>query len=241
VIKPIRNTIDQPDDLTGSQIHVIYAIPADGTDNKLDLTDKFPNSLETVDAWLFQQTGQHDRMKLDRLNGKIDITFVKLPLTEAAYESFGWDKSIQIEADLRSLKDEQSGKIYLVYYDGPNPRTCADAGSLQNGHQTAVMYIHGFANSPGITPCDQNPVAKSPTDQPTYIDYVTLHELIHVMGGAHVTDSDYDLMYGGATRWDQPTKIILDYNQDSYAFDRSKGNYARGQFNLYDSPFVTKQ
>jgi hypothetical protein len=31
-----RSTVDRPDDISGSQVHVVYAIPSDGTDRELD-------------------------------------------------------------------------------------------------------------------------------------------------------------------------------------------------------------
>jgi hypothetical protein len=53
----IRNTVDQVDDLSGSQVHVLYVLPSDGLDEALDVNGQIATSVSAFQTWLRGQTG----------------------------------------------------------------------------------------------------------------------------------------------------------------------------------------
>ena len=116
VVTPARAVVDLPDDVTGDQVHVMYVLPSDGSDRQLDVNGAITNSIAAWNGWFTAQTGG-TRMRLDTFDGVPDVTFVRLPQTDAAVAATG-DGRGQIEADLHTLGFNAPGKVYAVYYDG---------------------------------------------------------------------------------------------------------------------------
>ncbi|MBA5606490.1 DUF4214 domain-containing protein [Duganella sp. FT3S] len=238
-----RSSTDRPDDASGSQVHVVYAVPAGTADRRLDLSDQLVNSTGSFNNWLATQTGGR-RLRFDTAGGRLDVTFVSLPRSDADYEAQGVRKRDTIEADLVAAGLVSAGKIYTVYYEGSNPRTCADAPRPPYlAGQVMVMYLHGLANVAGVTPCDQNHFAASPSAAAGYLDFAMLHEIVHTLGGAsdgvpnqvaggHVNTSPTDLMYAGPLPW-QPS--VLDANKSNYY---NPAGLPAGLFNLAQSSFL---
>jgi hypothetical protein len=237
-----RSNVDQPDDVQGSQVHVIYAIPSDGVDRAMDLSETLANTTRSFNNWLAGQTGGR-RLRFDTVEGSLDISFVKLPKTDAAYDAFGHRKRDSIEADLNNLGLLKPNKIYAVYYDGNNVNTCADAPhppALPG--QVAILYLRGAV--PGFKPCDENAFAASPVAAPGYLDFTMLHELLHTLGAVddrapnavlngHVGLDPTDLMYAGPSPWEPK---VLDFNKSNYY---NPAGLAGGIFNLAASSYLT--
>ena len=138
----------------------------------------------------------------------------------------------------------KTGKIYTVYYEGTNTRTCADAPlpPILPG-QVSVMYLNGLEGRPGILPCNQNQFAASAAAPPGYLDFAMLHEVVHTLGGVassapnhvlsgHVSTSPTDLMYAGSLPW-QPS--VLDANKSNYY---NPAGLPAGVFNLATSEYL---
>jgi hypothetical protein len=47
-----RATKDLPDDFPGYQVHVMYVLPSDGADNKLDVNGTIATSVKAMQKWL---------------------------------------------------------------------------------------------------------------------------------------------------------------------------------------------
>jgi hypothetical protein len=212
---------DRPDDFSGSQVHLIYAVPAGGTDNRLDVSGTLSNSLGSMNNWLAAQTGGR-WIRFDTAGGAPDVTFVQLPGTDAYYELSGAHKRDAIEAELKKLDKLSPEKIYAVFYEGGNPRACADAPhppALPG--QVTVWYLQGLSSGPW--PCAGNPFAASQTAQPGYREFSLLHELLHTFGAVgpggpnyfntHVNHDARDIMYAGPQPW-RPG--ILDVGRSNY-------------------------
>jgi hypothetical protein len=240
-----RSTVDQPDDAQGSQVHLIYAIPGDGMDRALDLSETLANTTGSFNNWLAEQTGGR-RLRFDTYQGGLDISFARLPRTDAEYDAFGQRKRDSIEADLNAMGLLKPNKIYAVYYDGNNANTCADAPhppALPG--QVAVLYLRGAV--PGFRPCYENAFAASPAAAPGYFDFTMLHELLHTLGAVDARAPDAalfgyaghagldpaDLMYAGAADW-RPS--VLDLNRSNYF---NPNGLPGGIFNLADSSYLT--
>ena len=253
-----RSFADQPDDNSDPQIHIVYAVPADGQDNRFDLGGIIANTTGSWNNWLGNQAGGR-RLRIDTVNSDtIDVTFVRLPYTEAMLESYGTKKRDQIEITLGSVMELSDNKIYLVYYDGPNPRTCADAPHPpQLDGRVAVYYLHGLEGTK-YRPCTNltdtvngMPFAASPTAAPGYVDFSALHELLHAQGlvdfnapdetlNGHVGSDANDLMYAGTQNWgcvEPKGQCTLDVSRKNYY---NPAGLANGLKNLADSVFLTK-
>jgi hypothetical protein len=238
-----RHTTDQPDDVTGAQVHVMYVVPSGASDRQLDLGDTLINSIASYNNWLATQTGGR-KLRYDTLNGRLDITYVSLPRTDAQYQSFGARQRDTIEADLQAAGLLAAGKIYSVYYEGGSPNACADAPRPPDlPGQVNVMYLHGLAGVAGVTPCDQNQFAASASAPAGYLDLSMMHEIVHTLGGVsdgapnqvlsgHVNTSPTDLMYAGPLPW-QPS--VLDVNKSNYY---NPAGLPAGIFNLANSDFL---
>ena len=227
-----------PDDLSGPQVHVVYAIPADGVDRALDTNGTIAGTVSVWETWLAGQTGG-SALRLDTYQGGDDITFVRLPQSDAEIASFGVYVRDVIEADLKAAGLIVAGKIYAVYYDGSSVFSCGGGAwpPVLPG-PVGALYLHGAP--PGAPRCDTN-VFASPGGKPGYLDFVMLHELLHVLGfvpscaphsvlSGHVSDSPTDLMYAGPLPWYPET---LDVGHDDYY-----RAHIPGCPDLSDSPYL---
>lgn len=232
-----RSLADRPDDVTGPQVHFIYAVPSDLQDRRLDLTNNFQYSVLAMNRWLGTQIGQ--QLRLDTWQGRVDITFVRLPRTDAEYLARGPLKRVAIEADLRESNLLSTEKIYYVYYDGSNDLACADAPFVTRRDavqdRVAVFYLRGVV--PGYWPCGANPMASTP-DAPTltWFDITALHEILHTLGVQHVEDP-CDVMRGNtqpcATDW------AIDPGRDDYLFTGSTSAPPSSRTDIAQSPYLT--
>ncbi|MDQ6688649.1 MAG: hypothetical protein M3Z50_13830 [Actinomycetota bacterium] len=114
----VRHFADQPDDFPGaSQVHLVYAVPRDGTDAALDTNGTLRATVGSWEGWLAGQTGGR-RVRLDTAIGQPDITFVRLGHTDAQLVSKGVYIRDEIERELRARGFDRRGKVYAVYYGG---------------------------------------------------------------------------------------------------------------------------
>ncbi|MDB5796871.1 MAG: hypothetical protein JWP36_773 [Paucimonas sp.] len=234
-----RQLADQPDDITGAQVHLMYVLPSDGPDKQLDLGDTIPNSVESANRWLAAQTGGR-RLRMDTFGGRVDITFAKLPRTDAQYQAAGSSQRRLIETDLGQMGLLQAGKIYMAYYEGGG-KTCANAPlQPENPGFVAVTYLHG--TPAGGAPCIQKPFVASSSAAPDYKEFGLLHEVLHTLGAVdkdapdyfngHVNNDPSDLMYAGPLTWNPS---VLDINRKNYY---NPDGLPSNIFNFATSPFL---
>jgi hypothetical protein len=232
-----RSTIDRPDDVTGPQIHVIYALPSDGTDRTLDQSETLDGTVASWNAWLAAQTGGRN-FRLDTSNGILDISFVRLAETDVQIEAQGVYARDELERQLHGLGFNQPQKIYAVYYDGRHSFSCGD-GPWPPDHPGNVIaiYLHGLYSGP--RPCDTNPWGT--VGRPGYLEFAMIHEVMHALGfvptcaphhtrRGHISDSPNDLMYAGDAPWSPTT---LDVGHDDYY-----NAHIPGCPDLSDSPYL---
>lgn len=148
-----RSRRDRPDRIGGRQVHVVYLLPADARDDRLDVLGTLDCSVKAQDAW-FQEASNGLRWRLDTFTYKtrdtkgkvvmseaIDVTFVR-----SARPSNQLNGAFGVADDLRSLGFNDPNKRYLSYVasdGGP----CGDAifpiatpGSQSDG-QYAQVYL----------------------------------------------------------------------------------------------------
>ncbi len=229
-----RSAIDQTDDQSGYQVHIVYVLPSDGTDHAYDTNGAIATSVSSWEDWLCTQTGGQG-MKVDTHNGALDVTFVRLNQTDKTVKEgsdLPWSTSASsnpyvrddLEKHLRELGFIDPHKLYAVYYDGHSNTSCGGGAWPPNlkGH-VAAEYMQG--GNPVAAPCESNFLASSATN-PGYLDFDMLHETMHTLGfvptcsphqtlRGHVSDSPSDLMYAGAESWKYPG-LVLDVGHDDY-------------------------
>ncbi len=212
-----RTTTDRGDEQSGRQVHVVYVIPSDGVDEHLDQSATLDTSLKIANEWLKTQTGGKG-LRLDtHSGGKIDVTFLKLPKTDAEMNAAGGNVRANLEYVLLANGFNSVDKGYLVYYGGDGDGCGRGAWPPTLHGNVGALYV-GAASG-----CVTQPYAAS--GQPAgFFEYLAVHEVLHVLGfvapcashqwdSGHVTDSAQDIMYSGTQPWQPST---LDVNHDDY-------------------------
>ena len=211
------------DRLGGPQVHVVYAVPADGQDRFAELASPLTTDIAAIDAWwrredptraprfdLFDFPGCDSRL------GLLDLSSVRLPRPTSAYAGLD-DRFVLIADDVSERPFELSDldKKYIVFYDGfvEDDGVCGTgAGRETRGPGYAVVYLRSACD---LSIGDGGGAAS-----------VAAHELVHALGAVsdfaphacrdgHVCDGDDDLMAafyrGGALEGSR-----LDIGRDDY-------------------------
>ncbi len=212
-----RATADCPDDGDLPQIHLLYAIPSDGTDLELDKNGLIRASVASAQSWLAKESGG-SRLRFDTSQGDLDVTFVRLPRTEQEYSAFGEDVPEQVEYDLWSAGFSAPNKIYAAYYGGSLEK-CGQAPHPLDLPGNVVVL------APWTPYCPEPfPVPSPPADW----EFTLVHEVFHALGAVsreapnhcfakdcapgHVRKPRRDLM--SAPKWKFPSR--LDVGKDDY-------------------------
>ncbi len=242
-----RTTGDMPDDRSGPQVHFLYVVPADGTDRQLDANGAMEQSITRIVRWFEAHAGDQ-ALRIDTYKGAPDITFVRLPHSDAQATSKNpWPLWVMGE-DLVAAGFNNPAKAYAAFYDGHSTWACGGAKSPALPKLGAMYLLAQPTNDP--RPCRDAPGFGTGTDRPGYFEIGLLHEVMHVIGftprcaphasadgyGDHVDDSPTDLMYGPDAKspfgwsWAQ---AVLDFNHDDYY-----KAHIPGCPDLSDSPYV---
>jgi hypothetical protein len=225
-----RSVTDMPDDISGAQVHFLYVVPSDGADAQLDTNGQMEQSIARIERW-FVTHAENQGLRVDTHKGVPDITFVRLPHSDAqATATNPWPLWVMGE-DLVAGGFNDQAKVYAAFYDGRSTWACGGAYSPAL-RKLGAMYLQAHpTNDP--RPCRDAPGFGTGTDRPGYFEIGLLHEVMHVIGFSppcaphasasafpdHVNDSPTDLMYGpDATHtsgWNW-FNAVLDFNHDDY-------------------------
>jgi hypothetical protein len=219
-----------PDDISGPQVHFLYIVPSDGPDAQLDTNGQMEQSIARIERW-FVTHADNQGLRVDTHNGVPDITFVRLPHSDArATASNPWPLWV-IGEDLVAAGFNDPAKVYAAFYDGHSTWACGGAKSPALP-KLGAMYLQAHpTNDP--RPCRDAPGFGTGTDRPGYFEIGLLHEILHTIGftphcaphaskdgyGDHVDDSPTDLMYGPDpthTAYWNWANAVLDFNHDDY-------------------------
>lgn len=223
-----RAQTDRLRDLAGGpQIHVVYALPADGEDRFDELSSPLATDVAAIDGWwraadptrvprfdLFAFPGCESRF------GLLDLSFVRLPQPGAAFAPTA--RRFETIADALSEPPFDFGateKKYLVFYDGvvESDNICGTASGAPDfggAFSFAIVYLRA---SCGASVGGGRGNA-----------YVAAHELLHMLGAldeatpnqcadnpGHVCDSSVDLLWPFFS-FDDLAPAVLDVNRDDY-------------------------
>ena len=224
----VRNFTDQPDDVSGYQVHLMYVLPSDGPDRALDSNGTIARSASAAQKWFTSQTGG-TRVRFDTYQQVPDVTFFRMSQTDRQIAASGAYVRDRIELEMRGAGFTDTHKIYAVFYDGTSTFACGGgAWPPDLTGSVAALYLKGAI--PNARPCATVPFASS-EDTPGYWEFSLLHETFHTLGvvatcaphhsnRGHVGDDPRDLMYGSSLPW-QPS--ILDVGHDDYYKHQNAG------------------
>ena len=170
-----RTFNDRPDDTPDYQIHLIYAVPSDGHDAKLDINGTIAREIAAAQAWFEEQT-EGLKLRFDTYEGELDVTFIRLSETDEVISSYGTFALSRIEKSLLSSGFDPN-KIYGVYYDGTTTRGCP-RGSWPPHFlgNVVVMYLQGSS------PACQSYTFATSKDTPGKWGLSLIHETLHTLG-----------------------------------------------------------
>ncbi len=232
------------------QVHVTYAIPADGADQFGARASQIATDAAAMDTWwrgqdvtrtirfdLFAFPGCASKL------GRLDLGFIRLPRVGSLYS--GDDGLDRLVSDLGQL-GALSNQKHLVYYDGPTvfetfvcgtalvPRTASTQGGLAGIAFVWLRSLCGFdVGAGGLNAA------------------VGVHELIHGLGAlnqprgvvpnectppddGHVCDSTTDVLYPVANGQTRIATQTLDVGRDDYY------GHSGGWFDVQDSGWLTR-
>ena len=208
-----RSTRDRPDDISGPQVHFVYAVPSDREDLNRDRFGEIGYSVAAIQNWLQEQTGQ--RLRVDTYQGRVDVSFLRLPFTHQEGDGLGLYlvEHLMREASRLAIRGD---KILGIYYEGWAIGVCGSALFQRAG----AHYID----------CDSLPRVGLGEHAFNVAEATMLHELFHVFSavpqcapnegrGFHVVDEPNDLMYAGEGRVElRPEERVLavDVGRDDY-------------------------
>jgi len=229
-----------PDALGGRQVHVVYAVPADGADRFVATAHAISTDLATIDAWWRREdptrTVRFDTFPFPGCSGlgQLDISFVRLPLPTAFYAPLS-GRFGRLITDLTATY-ANSGKKYLVYVDaaleGANVCGQASVGQAGFGPSFAFVYV-------GVPRCGT-------VGGGAYTASTAAHELLHSLGAvavgaphrctdsAHTCDNGSDLMHTNGIEDNPIETVSLDIGRDDYYA------HSGSWLDVQDSPFLRK-
>lgn len=214
-----RALVDRPDEVSGWQLHPVYAIAQDGRDHELDVNGHIERLLQEALDLVFEQTGR--RLRVDTYDGgTMDVTFIRLPVSEAERDCDGGPCIGDYDID----SDYPENKIWVVFF----------------GHDIWVgngasgwWYGGGWADSIG-GPDWLGGSVTLPTfhPEPSVSPELIAHEIFHILGavpgcapnvasGIHVCDGP-DIMNDlscDRDGWDEWIPYIDTDRDDYYGHD----------------------
>ena len=198
-----RSTMDRPDDISGPQIHFVYAVPVGGNDRGYDRTGDMTVVANLMHTWLQAEAGM--TWRLDTYNGQVDVSFLPIQWTGARYAGLIFD-AFANALETQPGRQLHPQKTYAVFFD-------------YDGLSQGEFPINGVAGRLG-----QSWMAITLIPGPFHeqIAGTAIHEIIHTFGAVascapnanaafHVDDSRLDIMGGGDF-----IGGVLDWGRDDY-------------------------
>jgi hypothetical protein len=224
-----RNSTNQVDDVGGAQVHLVYAVPSNGPDDRLDQNGRIADQVNVAQLWLQQQVGR--RMRFDTYRGAPDITFIRLAKTHQEIRSAGVDNVLRTALHDAGL--DAADKFNVIFYEGPqNDLKC---GAYAGAGGFAVHFLRrAEASAPdNLLPC-QHVIFASPggefrqkTEAGTHASTM-VHEVFHGLGIVPSCAPDHDSTPTHSAHLKTITSDIMSFDGTGhtvYTLDTSRKQY----------------
>ncbi|HXY85530.1 MAG TPA: hypothetical protein VEH52_08605 [Gaiellaceae bacterium] len=167
-----RATRDRPDDFAGPQIHFVYAVPAGRSelDRHLDTNGTLATSVALLVSWFRRQAGG-PILAVDTYEHHPDITYVRLPRSDQAYEHDGPDT---LAADVHRLLPLPRKKLTAIYYDGTLPASQSEVCGVGRGGRGRFAMV--FVAQSCFDPDD---LVSAQAGTYNALVFVMAHEIVH--------------------------------------------------------------
>ena len=207
---------DRPDDLSGEQVHFVYAVASDGQDHGLDTSGVIAELVGNVQVFLRRKLGR--QFRIDTYGGRPDITFVRFAdWNEGELRSGNSFLLSRFHAGLGEELGFRSGKVYaLIYTHGEILQGRNTAGTAGGDIAAAFWGPHKL-------------ISYRRGEGTHSAEAVVIHEVFHLMGavplcapngdgGLHIRHTGgpgYDIMLpsGGSSN---PALTEIDAGRDDY-------------------------
>ena len=214
-----RAIVDQPDDFSGFQIHVVYVVPKGETDLKWDVNGKINSELDDAQTFLKQKIDR--KLLFDTYQGRYDITFMqsKYTLDELKIPD---GQSETSTVTMNSLIKKISKEYAETLPPQSNPKTVYFQFSLDLSKDicgfsgTPSSRAMGFGGEVCTNPAWDDVFLK--TYGINSLSKTLVHELTHSFGVAHTCVDKTDLMIGNPQcPYSRTTsKITVDATGENY-------------------------
>lgn len=222
-----RSLDDRPDEVEGPQIHLVYAVPPNARDERLDTDGRVARSFENAQAWLKARTGG-SAFRLDTYAGRPDVSYLPLPRALSLKSDEALDALILEARDKAGFN--QPHKIYAVYYQGTTDEATL-LGKTPYSSNHAVLFLERFRDTAGAYRFGE--AATSPQD------LVALHEIGHALGHVPEDAAERDAHHVAFTG-DLMSPIIAE-SAEEMTLDPRHANYFGREGDRHDlgrSPFL---
>jgi len=230
---PTRSLTDRSDDLTGPQIHLIYAIPSDAQDKNWDTNGQIKKWIDQGQDWLTAQVNR--KLRYDTFRNDLDISFLKSTMTLSQMRSKAYGRDYA-ESLLPALTKEFLAQSPQLDYK-TNPKTymfvVSESLSSEFCGYAYNFTAMGLAFTGGN--CWNGPENDSTSPYGMAWPAKTIiHESIHAFGVDHICDSQSDLMWGKPECEGQFSNapITLDVDRRDY-FGGAKGGVDISQLPIW--------
>lgn len=242
-----RSTVDRPDDVLGDQVHVMYVLPSDGVDQRLDSDGTVDAAIQLARDWVVAQTNNSRRVRFDTYQGALDITFFQSGRSDTEYVSLGVRIREALAADLAAAGFSHPRKIYALFYGGGSSSSGAQIACAQSGRpgSLSAVYVGCLLERSDI----QALIAVH--GLPKILGIGMIHEVFHALGAVpdcaphqiaagHASDDPRDIMVTSlsaqlASFRDPGFLPLLDAGRDDYYAHTN-----RGCLDLADSTFLER-
>lgn len=188
---PARATADRPDQVAPFQIHVVYFVPRDGRDLRLDTNGTLHAAVVRMQEW-FRKSSGGLTWRIDTYGPRraTDVTFVRGGRTNQEYKT-GTSVLDEVGDELRArgMSVGETKKRYLVFYGGDTSDNglCGIADypiySARNYTPARGVLLGGdFAMVFLGAPAECRPRDFGSGLTPGWVQTSMMHELVHTEG-----------------------------------------------------------
>ena len=241
-----RSFKDEQDTYKGNQFHPIFLLPCERDDRGYDINNKISSSLLAINKWLREQTSNQEIIFDRKLDGDIDITFLRVNKTMDWFgDLHNKDKSMNITEvsnkiekiinNNSNLFNNFSSKKFIIFFEGWEKRKYIDydiCGKSRFNGNIAIYFTYSrfkkyigedliLSNNDRIFSCTHKDHLNDMNDE-TFGDAeaTILHEMIHALGFPSSCSTNNKFFHVADNKSDimhkQSGKKYLDYNNDDY-------------------------